>query len=291
MENKTTKHLNNETIKYIVMKNGIKLTVAGILLSLGSFAQGSFGEIMGKMYEKSDSENPAYDATVWVEHAGAKIRSKVDMDGRFRISAVPIGKHKLYATYLGDTLKETVIASVKADGITNVGRINILEGLVNLEGVTVRGTKEPLIDFGDVGIRRISAEDIMLSPVRNSPKDLIISRNSDIKMDANGDLMIRGARAGDMTYFIDGVKMDDVKAIPSVAIGGMTVYSSAIPAKYGDTTGGVIMMETKSYHDLWRARKIMKEKAKRAEENNKKEKKKDKEKDDDKEKKESKTID
>ena len=273
------------------MKNGIKLTIAGFLLSLGSLAQGSLGEIVGKMYEKSDSENPAYDATVWVEHAGAKIRSKVDMDGRFRISAVPIGKHKLHAIYLGDSLKETIIASVKADGITNVGRINILEGLVDLEGVTIRGTKEPLIDFGDVGIRRISAEDIMLSPVRNSPKQLIISRNSDIKMDANGDLMIRGARAGDMTYFIDGIKMDDVKAIPSVAIGGMTVYSSAIPAKYGDTTGGVIMMETKSYHDLWRARKIMKEKAKRAEENNKKEKKKDKEKDDDKEKKESKTID
>lgn len=273
------------------MKNRIKLTIAGVLLSLGSFAQGSFGEIVGKIFEKSEGENPAYDATVWVEHAGAKIRSKVDMDGRFRISAVPTGKYELHATYLGDSLKETIIASVKADGIANVGRINILEGLVNLEGVTVRGTKEPLIDFGDVGIRRISAEDIMLSPVRNSPKDLIISRNSDIKMDANGDLMIRGARAGDMTYFIDGVKMDDVKAIPSVAIGGMTVYSSAIPAKYGDTTGGVIMMETKSYHDLWRARKIMKEKAKRAEENNKKEKKKDKEKDDDKEKKESKTID
>lgn len=264
------------------MKNGIKLTIAGVIFSIASFAQGSFGEIVGKVFEKSDSENPAYDATIWVEYSGAKIRTKVDMDGRFRISAVPIGKHKLHATYLGDSLKETILANVKADGITNVGRINILEGLVDLEGVTIRGTKEPLIDFGDVGIRRISAEDIMLSPVRNSPKDLIISRNSDIKMDADGELMIRGARAGDMTYFIDGVKMNDVKAIPSVAIGGMTVYSSAIPAKYGDTTGGVIMMETKSYHDLWRARKIMNEKAERAKEN-KKEK--------NKEKKEVKTID
>lgn len=254
------------------MKNEIKLTIVGMLFCLGSFAQGSFGEIVGKMFEKSDNENPAYDATVWVEHAGAKIRSKVDMDGRFRISAVPSGKYELHATYLGDSLQETIIASVKADGISNIGRINILEGLVELTGVTIRGTKEPLIDFGDVGIRRISPEDIMRSPVKNSPKDLIISRNSDVKMDADGELMIRGARAGDMTYFIDGVKMNDVKGIPSVAIGGMTVYSSAIPAKYGDTTGGVIMMETKSYHDLWRARKIAKEKAKRAEVSKKKEK-------------------
>jgi hypothetical protein len=30
------------------------------------------------------------------------------------------------------------------------------------------------------------------------------------------------------------------------------VYSGAIPAKYGDTTGGVVVMETLSYFDLLR---------------------------------------
>jgi TonB-dependent Receptor Plug Domain. len=69
--------------------------------------------------------------------------------------------------------------------------------------------------------------------------------------------MIRGARSGNMAYFIDGVKVNGVGKIPGAAIGGLTVYTSAIPAKYGDTSGGVIIMETKSYADLYRRWKIM----------------------------------
>lgn len=231
-----------------------------VLMSMFSFnlqAQNSLGEIMGKVFEKSDTEEPAFGATVWVTHSGAKIAATVDIEGRFRISAVPTGTYKIEAVYLGDSLQETIQVTVNSDGITNVRRINILENVTEMEVFTVIGSTDgPLINFGDVGIKRISAVDIALSPVRNDPAQLIVSRNSDIKRTAEGELVIRGARPGDMTYFVDGIKTDGVKAIPSVAIGGMTVYSSAIPAKYGDTTGGVIILESKSYHDLVRAKKI-----------------------------------
>lgn len=239
------------------MKKLMSLVCFISILSWGAQAQNTMGEIMGKVFERSETELPAIGATVWVTRSGAKIAAKVDVDGRFRISAVPAGTYQLEAVYLGDTLQEAIPIVVQADGISNVGRINILEKVTEVETFTVsHDTQGPLIDFGDVGIKRISSEDIMLSPVRNDPGQLIVSRNSDIKMSQNGELIIRGARPGDMTYFIDGVKTEGIKAIPSVAIGGMTVYSSAIPAKYGDTTGGVIILESKSYHDLVRAKKI-----------------------------------
>jgi outer membrane receptor protein involved in Fe transport len=44
--------------------------------------------------------------------------------------------------------------------------------------------------------------------------------------------------------------------VPGSSIGGVTVYTGGIPAKYGDTTGGVIILETKSYFDLYREWKI-----------------------------------
>lgn len=239
------------------MKKLMSLVCFISILSWGAQAQNTMGEIMGKVFERSETEEPAIGATVWVMRSGAKIATKVDVDGRFRISAVPAGTYQLEAVYFGDTLQEAIPIVVQADGISNVGRINILEKVVEVETFTVsHDTQGPLIDFGDVGIKRISSEDIMLSPVRNDPGQLIVSRNSDIKMSQNGELIIRGARPGDMTYFVDGVKTEGIKAIPSVAIGGMTVYSSAIPAKYGDTTGGVIILESKSYHDLVRAKKI-----------------------------------
>jgi hypothetical protein len=237
------------------MKHGIKIVLA-LLVSSVTYGQGSFGEIVGKVFEKSDSEIPAEFAKVWVEQGSTKFGADVDSEGRFKISAVPSGQYQLKGSYLTDTLKEQVYANVLADGIANVGRINILENVQEIDVVDVIKYVDPLINFGDIGQRRISTLDIMQSPVRNSPKQLIASRNSDIKLNDDGDMMIRGARANDMVYFVDGVKTGEINPVPSVAIAGITVYTSAIPAKYGDTTGGVIIMETKSYYDLWRAWKM-----------------------------------
>ena len=37
--------------------------------------------------------------------------------------------------------------------------------------------------------------------------------------------------------------------IPGIAVGSVKVYTGGIPAAYGDVTGGVIVVETKSYFD------------------------------------------
>ncbi|MEX1190605.1 MAG: hypothetical protein WEA99_01445 [Brumimicrobium sp.] len=237
------------------MKNGIKLMLA-LLISGVVYGQGNFGDIVGKIFEKSDSEKPAEFAKVWVERGASKFGADVDQEGRFRISAVPSGTYQIKASYMGDTLSETIYANVMTDGIDNIGRINILDRVQETEVVKVIGVTRPLLEFGDSGKRRITSLEIMQSPLRNNPKQLITSRNSDIKIDDDGNMMLRGARANDLTYFVDGVKTGEINPLPSVAIAGITVYTSAIPAKYGDTTGGVIIMETKSYYDLWRAWKM-----------------------------------
>jgi hypothetical protein len=38
--------------------------------------------------------------------------------------------------------------------------------------------------------------------------------------------------------------------IPGQAIGSLKVYTGGVPARYGDLSGGVIVVETKSYFDL-----------------------------------------
>jgi hypothetical protein len=237
------------------MKHGIKIVLA-LLVSSAAFGQGNFGEIIGKVFEKSETEIPAEYARIWVEQGNSKFGAEVDSEGRFKIPAVPTGQYQLKGRYLTDTLKEVVIAHVQTDGIANVGRINILDFVQETDVVEVFALAVPLLEFGDTGKRRISTLEIMQSPLRNNPKQLIVSRNSDIKINDDGDMMIRGARANDMAYFVDGIKTGEINPLPSVAIGGITVYTSAIPAKYGDTTGGVIIMETKSYYDLWRAWKM-----------------------------------
>jgi hypothetical protein len=72
------------------------------------------------------------------------------------------------------------------------------------------------------------------------------------KNEETGQLYFRGARPESMGYYTDGVKQQDVlRGVPGSSIGSMTVYVGGIPAKYGDITGGVVVIETKSYFDLY----------------------------------------
>jgi outer membrane receptor protein involved in Fe transport len=48
---------------------------------------------------------------------------------------------------------------------------------------------------------------------------------------------------------------DEMSGIPSLAIGSLEIYTGGIPAKYGDVTGGVIMMTTKGYFDILNERR------------------------------------
>jgi outer membrane receptor protein involved in Fe transport len=63
--------------------------------------------------------------------------------------------------------------------------------------------------------------------------------------------MVRGARPTSTQFITDGMKSrtGDI-GIPGIAVGSVKVYTSGIPAEYGDVTGGVIVVETKSYFDL-----------------------------------------
>jgi hypothetical protein len=56
-----------------------------------------------------------------------------------------------------------------------------------------------------------------------------------------------------MIYIVDGVKCSDVFNVPSVAISKMMVFTGGLPAKYGDTMGGAIVVETKGYFELYRS--------------------------------------
>lgn len=220
-----------------------------------TIAQGTVGDIQGQIFEDPETEKAAIFAKVWVERGSSKFGADTDENGRFKINSVPTGMYVLKVTYMTDSLAQTILAKVVADGVEDLGKIYFYEEVTELEGVSKIGYRDPLISH-DFGQERINSLDIAQSAVKTDVKALIMSRNSDIKMDADGKMMIRGARGNDLIHYIDGVKTGEVQTIPSSAIGAITVYSSAIPAKYGDTTGGVIIMETKSYYDLWRAWKI-----------------------------------
>ena len=86
-------------------------------------------------------------------------------------------------------------------------------------------------------------------------KSILEKMTSEIQVSDNGEMYFRGARDNDFVYYIDGTKImgDNVK-IPSAAIGSIEVYTGGVPARYGDFTGGCIVIETQSYNNWLNSR-------------------------------------
>jgi hypothetical protein len=232
------------------MKNA--LIMIALLIAGQVSAQQALGEVVGNVYEY-DSKIGALDAKVVIEDFGRVYQARVDFDGSFRISAIPAGTYRVNIFYEEDTMKNIPV-TVPMNGLARIGDINFDGGVNKLGDVIVRATTNEmkLID-GNLPVATLTAEEIALSPVKFDLKSLITSMSSNVQQTADGSLVIRGARKGDMIYMVDGVKVrGDAGQIPSVSIGYMQVYTGGLPAKYGDTLGGVVVIESKSYFDLYR---------------------------------------
>lgn len=240
-----------ENFKTNTMKN---LVAAVFLLgSVLSYAQGSLGDVVGEVVD-GNGKAKIYNATVIIDDNGTLYRAKTEMDGRFRISGIPSGTYLIKAVYFGDT-SALLTVTVPIDGYGNVGAIPVgpSDLAVSEQGPVVVTAKDGIkLEYGELPVREISAKDLKHSPVKFSPKDLIVASSSDVRMTPDGDLVFRGARKGDMIYMMDGVKSTTIGTVPSCAIQRMKIYTGGLPAKYGDTLGGVVVMETKSYFDLYR---------------------------------------
>lgn len=221
---------------------------SALFVSITGFGQGAPGDVTGTVVDKNTQEI-LFGATVFIQDGERKYQDKTNEEGRFRIAAIPAGEYSLNILNHGDTMQDIPV-KVTMDGITQLGKIEF-SGIKLMKGVTVTANTVKLID-GFLPIKQLTGDDIDKSSQKFSIEGLATANNSDVRMTDDGELVFRGARKGDMIYMVDGVKGREVTNIPSAAIGRMMVYTGGLPAKYGDTLGGAIVVETKSYFDLYR---------------------------------------
>jgi len=224
------------------------MLIALLFISGQSIGQNALGEVIGTVVTP-ESKIPVVDALVYIEDNGRIYRSKTDLDGRFRISAIPSGAYSMSIRQFEDTMRN-ILVEVPIDGFFNTGEIEFNSSILTMKGVVVK-VKLRLVD-GNLPVAALSADQIDKSPAKFDIKGLVTSMSSEVRQTEDGELVFRGARKGDMIYLIDGVKTRDAGSVPGVSIGKMMLYTGGLPAKYGDTLGGVVVMESKSYFDLYR---------------------------------------
>lgn len=227
------------------------ITLAILFLSIGMFAQTTFGEIKGKVRDSSNNEFLPF-VNVWVEANGNKIGAVTDINGKYTIKPLNAGKYSVYASFIG--YRTTVIANVEVrpDQITFADDIALNEqGGEILPPVVIEATVR-LIEAETHNKVSISSKAIRVSPVKTNINKLAGATGSVQVSEDGNEVYFRGARSGDVIYLVDGVKIQGARpTIPSAGIQSLSVYSGGLPAKYGDTMGGVIVVETKSYFDMY----------------------------------------
>lgn len=231
------------------MNKQIFCTALAVLFGICIKAQ-SFGEIRGKV--RDDKSVLMYGALAVADNGVEQVGAATGNDGVFRLKPLRPGKYDLRITFVGmDTI-------IKLGVVVSMDRVTMLDDItmsptsitVGGKGAVVTGYRTKLLYKDGDHIQTLTSEEMknMSSANGGSIASIVASMSSDIKPGSDGGLSVRGSREGGVLYFVDGVKIrnSDV-VVPSSGISSVSVYTGGIPAKYGDTTAGVIIVETKSY--------------------------------------------
>jgi len=229
------------------------MMIAALALSAAVMGQG-LGSIEGRLVDESGLSVPF--TSVSAAQGGNVRTSESDENGWFTIKPLTPGEYAVRVVAMNtDLTREGIV--VLPDDITRVGDIVLRDAkeLPSLVVVKERWNK-PMIEHDNTGVTKVFHKQFTNNPNKVDPVKLISSFAPGVVQAPRGEgLYFRGARAENMCYFVDGVKLGStLSGVPNEAINSFSVYTGGVPAKYGDVTGGIVAIETKSYFDLWQQR-------------------------------------
>ncbi|HMR47018.1 MAG TPA: carboxypeptidase-like regulatory domain-containing protein [Bacteroidia bacterium] len=219
-----------------------RLTCILLLLSITVNAQQA-AQITGVISDH-DTKEPL--PGVMISFGAEELTQAVFTDdkGNFKIKPLTPGSYNIRFSMLGyETLNATGVRVSDGETVFLNRALNFSNTLpiVRKEEYRIplmpRNPNTPLV---------VGQEDIKYAVDKNI-NALAASTARVFQSDAGEPISMSGSRYGTVKYIIDGVIADNEPKIPGCAIEQMSIYNSSLPACYGDATGGVIVITTKSF--------------------------------------------
>ena len=143
---------------------------------------------------------------------------------------------------------ETIVGVDVSSGYTQELNFTLQPG-VELEELIVE-YERPLIQKDAIGVPKIvNSEEIVALPVRGAAQVAKIQAGV-VSKEGSETLNIRGGRGSEVTYYIDGVKVQGrggyTIGVPQSAIQEQEMVIGSINARYGDAMSGIINITTKA---------------------------------------------
>jgi len=213
------------------------LTISLITVPLFLFGQTS-GKLSGKVTDADG--NPLAGANVIIE--GTSLGAASNQDGAFVILDVPVGTHTVRCDYIGySALKVSNIAVTS--GLTSLQNFGLEKSVIEGQVIEVRAEKKLVEQSATNSVRAVGAEDIQNTALRSVTGLLDLQPGVVI---LNNQLHIRGSRAEEVAYTIDGADIKDpissgrlVSAIPE-ALSELVVEAGGYSADVGGANSGIV---------------------------------------------------
>jgi outer membrane receptor protein involved in Fe transport len=221
------------------------LALGLFLLPLNSFAA-STGQIKGKITHGETGE-PVIGASVLV--IGTTQGAMSDLDGEFQIYRMDPGTYVLRISHLEFVTVEVTDVEVKIDETFEVNQ-KMTSKVTDLdETITVKGVHDILDKFVVDSRVTISQETIKSQPVQNV--DNLLEQIAGVQTTAEGEVFVRGGRAGEVAYIVDGVPIGDPlgggggqvganMSLVSGSIAEIQIIKDGFDPEYGNALSGIV---------------------------------------------------
>lgn len=215
--------------------------LAAIFAYSFSFASFSGGNIIGQVTDP-ETKKPIEFATVILNCKGIEKIYVTDANGYYYASNIPAGTYTIVVSYVGKTvqLPSVNIASDETRQL-DVALSNTYEH-EGVEIVKKKGEK-PLLNVFDPTAQVLDQGDIKNQPITNIKQIPSLLNLPEV----DGNYYVRGSREGGLAWYIDGCKIMGDPNVPVSGVQTFRTYTNFLPAKYGDTTGGVVAIETRNW--------------------------------------------
>ena len=221
-------------------KKTIQATTFLLLLLGFQFSFAGNGSVMGRVTDP-DTKAPAADVTVVFENQGSQLSFITNDSGFYYASNLPVGLYDVTAAFMNN---RTTVTGVRVNEGDQKNVDLKLSTAIEKEIVEVVTYHVPLIDPIDGDKVKLRREDFKDEPILNLSQ---LTETQPGVTEVNGQFYVHGAREGSLTYYIDGAPVMANADIPLCGLETYTIYTGFIPPKYGDSVGGVVVLETRNF--------------------------------------------
>jgi outer membrane receptor protein involved in Fe transport len=219
---------------------------AALALTAGAAHAQTTGTIAG-LVSNQKTGKPMSFANVLV--TGTVLGANTKDDGSFVIRAVPPGEHDLLVSYMGFDAEHRTVLVLAGDTVRV--EVRLRETVVREEKEVLVVAERPLVDVKRASTTRSFNADELKTMTLQPTLESVVEQQPGVTKD-NNKIHIRGGRAEETLFIIDGVQMRDLisgdskgTGVSARSMAEVNIITGGFDAKYGQALSGVVDAKTK----------------------------------------------